>query len=85
MHCEVCHKPFNPQEMAELADKFKEQIYRPGDDVRHLGEQTDEEAIQRRREIEEIFADPEAYNREQMSRYEEADRQAAEGTLTIEQ
>lgn len=65
MTCEVCHKPFNKEEMKELADKFKDDVYRPGEDVSHLENLSEEQMSDRRREIEAIFADPEAHMRQQ--------------------
>ncbi len=51
--CEVCHKPID-EEMMELEGEYEEDIYRPGDEIPvNLSE---EEASERRREIEEAFA-----------------------------
>lgn len=76
--CEVCHKPYNPQEMKELADRFKDDVYRPGEDVSHLEDLSDDEKSERRREIEAIFADPERFREEQMEQYRAADKEANE-------
>lgn len=81
-HCEVCHKPFNPAEMEELKNQYEGEIYRPGEDVSKLVGLSDEEKSERRREIERIFQDPEAYEREQQRRYAEADEEA-KGPVTI--
>jgi hypothetical protein len=59
--CEVCHKPFNKGEIAELADKFKDEVYRPGEDVSYLENLTEDEMSERRRIITDIFEHPEKY------------------------
>ncbi len=59
--------------MREQQEKFKDEIYRPGEDVSHLSELSDDDKSERRREIEAIFADPERYNAEQEARYAAAD------------
>jgi hypothetical protein len=64
--------------MKELADRFKDEVYRPGEDVSHLATLSEEEKSDRRREIEAIFADPEANIAEQDARYAAADNKEPE-------
>jgi len=61
--------------MKELADRYKDDVYRPGEDVSHLEFLSDAEKTDRRREIESIFADIESHIAEQDRRYAEADKQ----------
>lgn len=62
--------------MEDLKNRYEAEIYRPGEDVSKLVNLTDAEKSERRREIERIFADPEAYEREQYERYALADNEA---------
>lgn len=59
--CEVCHQPFNPDEWKELSDKYKDEIYRPGEDISALDQLSEGQKSERRQEIEDIFANPEKY------------------------
>lgn len=56
--CEICHKDLNPKEWDRLNAEFKDQIYRPGQDVSYLETLTNEEMTERRIEIEALFANP---------------------------
>lgn len=58
VHCEICHKEYNPKEMDELRERFEEDIYRPGEDIDKLMSLSDDEKSERRREIEAIFNNP---------------------------
>lgn len=82
--CEICHEQFNIAEFAELTDKYQSEIYRPGDDVSKLKHLTDQEKTERRREIEQIFADPEKYQQEQAAKYAQADEEARMVTRDVE-
>lgn len=42
--------------MAEIREKYKDDIYRPGDDVEQLSLLTETQKSDRRIEIEELFA-----------------------------
>ena len=61
-----------------MKERYKEQIYRPGEDVSKLDSLSDVEKSERRREIEEIFADPDKYQAEQDQRIAEAAANGAE-------
>lgn len=47
--------------MEALKKQYEDDIYRPGEDVSHLAHLTDAEKTERRREIEEIFNNPDAF------------------------
>jgi hypothetical protein len=43
--------------MIDLADRYRDQIYRPGEDIGDLDQLSDEEQVQRFEEIEAAFAE----------------------------
>lgn len=47
--------------MEKLRETYADEIYRPGEDVSHLENLTLSQKSERRVEIEDVFAHPEAY------------------------